>query len=76
MYQNTERLLQNIKRRGRSYEQEIPAEYLDKINNGYLDYIKTQKDLNVLIVDVSEKDFLKNQEDYIQILEEIRMKLS
>ena len=75
LYQNTERLLQNIKRRGRSYEQEIPAEYLDKINNGYLDYIKTQKDLNVLIVDVSEKDFLKNQEDYIQILEEIRMKL-
>jgi deoxyadenosine/deoxycytidine kinase len=75
LYQNTERLLQNIKRRGRSYEQEIPAEYLDKINNGYLDYIKTQKDLNVLIVDVSDKDFLKNQEDYIQILEEIRMKL-
>ena len=75
LYQNTERLLQNIKRRGRSYEQEIPAEYLDKINNGYLDYIKTQKDLNVLIVDVSEKDFLKNQEEYIQILEEIRMKL-
>jgi deoxyguanosine kinase len=72
LYQNTERLLANIKRRGRSYEQEIPAEYLEKINNGYLDYIKTQKDLNVLIVDVSERDFVKNQEDYIFILEEIK----
>jgi 2-amino-4-hydroxy-6-hydroxymethyldihydropteridine diphosphokinase len=29
LYQNTTRLLQNIKKRGRSYEQEIPAEYLD-----------------------------------------------
>lgn len=76
LYQNTERLLQNIKRRGRSYEQEIPAEYLEKINNGYLDYIKTQKDLNVLIVDVSDKDFIKNQEDYILILDEIKKKLN
>jgi len=75
LYQNTERLLANIKRRGRSYEQEIPAEYLEKINNGYLDYIKTQKDLNVLIVDVSERDFVKNQEDYIFILSEIKKKL-
>lgn len=76
LYQNTDRLLANIKRRGRSYEQEIPAEYLEKINNGYLDYIKTQKDLNVLIIDVSERDFVKNQEDYIFILDEIQKKLS
>jgi 2-amino-4-hydroxy-6-hydroxymethyldihydropteridine diphosphokinase len=76
LYQNTERLLANIKRRGRSYEQEIPAEYLEKINNGYLDYIKTQKDLNVIIVDVSERDFVKNQEDYIFILDEIKKKLN
>ena len=76
LYQNTERLLQNIKRRGRSYEQEIPAAYLEKINNGYLDYIKTQKDLNVLIIDVSELDFLKNQEDYVYVLNEIQKKIN
>jgi deoxyguanosine kinase len=76
LYQNTERLLQNIKRRGRSYEQEIPAAYLEKINNGYLDYIKTQKDLNVLIIDVSERDFVKNQEDYDFILNEIQRKVN
>ena len=76
LYQNTERLLQNIKRRGRNYEQEIPAAYLEKINNGYLDYIKTQKDLNVLVIDVSEIDFVKNQSDYIFILDEIKKKLN
>jgi deoxyguanosine kinase len=75
LYQNSERLLQNIKRRGRSYEQEIPADYLNKINKGYLDYIKSQTDLNVLIIDVSDKDFVKNQEDYVFILDEIQKKL-
>ena len=75
LYQNTDRLLQNIKRRGRSYEQEIPAEYLDKINKGYLDYIKSQTDLNVLVIDVSDRDFVKKQEDYIFILNEIQKKL-
>ena len=76
LYQNSERLLQNIKKRGRSYEQEIPADYLDKINNGYLDYIKSQTDLNVLIIDVSNRDFVKNHVDYLYILDEIQKKIS
>ncbi|MFC7774382.1 2-amino-4-hydroxy-6-hydroxymethyldihydropteridine diphosphokinase [Flavobacterium sp. GCM10027622] len=76
LYQNTERLLKNIKKRGRSYEQEIPAEYLDKINQGYLDYIKTQTDLNVLVIDVSDFDFVKRQEDYVTILQAIHNKLN
>lgn len=74
LYQNTDRLLTNIRQRGRSYEQEIPAEYLEKINQGYLDYIKTQTDLNVVIVDVSDMDFVNNQEDYLKILEQLPSK--
>jgi len=74
LYQNTERLLQNIKKRGRVYEQNIEATYLDKINNGYLEYIKSQTDLNVLIIDVSDRDFVKKHEDYLYILNEIKMK--
>jgi deoxyguanosine kinase len=76
LYQNSERLLQNIKKRGRSYEQKIPAEYLDKINSGYLDYIKSQTELNVLIIDVSDRDFVKNQQDYLYVLDEIKKKIS
>ncbi|WP_293871091.1 2-amino-4-hydroxy-6-hydroxymethyldihydropteridine diphosphokinase [Flavobacterium sp.] len=76
LYQSTERLLSNIKERGRSYEQEIPAEYLKKINNGYLDYIKSQNDLNVLIIDVTNRDFQSNQEDYVFVLNEIQHKIS
>ena len=75
LYQNTDRLLENIKKRGRSYEQNIEAAYLDKINNGYLDYIKSQTDLNVLIIDVSDRDFVKKHEDYLFILSEIQKKI-
>lgn len=75
LYQKTGRLLDNIKKRGRSYEQNIPSDYLDKINNGYLDYIKSQTDLNILIIDVSDKDFVENQADYIYILELIKEKI-
>jgi 2-amino-4-hydroxy-6-hydroxymethyldihydropteridine diphosphokinase len=75
LYQNTERLLQNIKKRGRNYEQNIEAAYLDKINTGYLDYIKSQTDLNVLVIDVSDRDFVKKHEDYLFILSEIQKKI-
>jgi 2-amino-4-hydroxy-6-hydroxymethyldihydropteridine diphosphokinase len=72
LYQNTERLLRNIKKRGRDYEQKIPSEYLDKINNGYLEFIRTYKDLNVKIIDVSDLDFVANANDYHKIISEIR----
>jgi deoxyadenosine/deoxycytidine kinase len=74
LYQNSERLLQNIKKRGRSYEQKISGDYLDKINSG-LEYIKSQTELNVLIIDVSDKDFVKNQEDYLLFWTPFRIKL-
>lgn len=75
LYQNTDQLLQNIKNRGRNYEQQIQDNYLEKINQGYLDYIKTKTDLNVLVIDVTGKDFVENQSDYVSILNEIHAKI-
>lgn len=75
LYQNTERLLQNIAKRGRSYEQNIPAEYLEKINTGYKEFITSLSDDQVLIIDISEKDFVQNHEDYLDILQTIYEKL-
>lgn len=71
LYQNTERLLQNIKKRGREYEQSIPPDYLDKINHGYFEHMKTQNDLRVLVIDISDKDFVKRSSDYEEILDTI-----
>ncbi|RIV73856.1 2-amino-4-hydroxy-6-hydroxymethyldihydropteridine diphosphokinase [Flagellimonas aequoris] len=71
LYQNTERLLANIKKRGRDYEQNIDPEYLEKINRGYLDFIKSHQDQNSLIIDISEMDFVHHPADYESILEKL-----
>ena len=71
LYQNTERLQANIKKRGRKYESEIKDEYLEKLNSGYLEFLKSQTELNVKIIDISDRDFVKNREDYLWILNEI-----
>ena len=68
LYQNTDRLLENIKKRGRIYEQNIEASYLQKIHVGYTNFIKTEQDLNTLIIDVSELDFINNHKDYREVL--------
>jgi len=68
LYQKTPRLIENIKKRGREYEQNIAPEYLDKITNGYATFIKTEENLNTLIIDVSNKDFVNNPEDYKEIV--------
>lgn len=68
LYQNTDRLLENIKKRGRIYEQNIEASYLEKIHVGYINFIKTEQDLNTLIIDVSELDFVNNHKDYREVL--------
>lgn len=68
LYQNTERLLENIKKRGREYEQNIEANYLQKIHDGYKNFISTQQDLNILVIDVSELDFVNHQEDYRTVI--------
>lgn len=71
LYQNTDRLLENIKKRGRKYEQVIEAAYLQKLNAGYLEFIKNQHAENIKIIDISEMDFLENRTDYLKILTEL-----
>lgn len=71
LHQNTERLLENIKKRGRNFEQTIQGAYLEKINAGYLEFLKSQTDFNIKIIDVSDKDFVKNRADYLWVLEQM-----
>lgn len=71
LYQNTESLLENIKNRGRDFEQEIQASYLQKINKGYMEFIRNQHSYTIKIIDISEIDFVNNRLDYLQVLKEI-----
>ena len=63
---------ENIKKRGRDYEQNIEAGYLQKIHDGYSNFIKTEPNLNILIIDVSDLDFVNNTKDYNLIINKIK----
>lgn len=67
LYQPIEKLLDNIKKRGRSYEQAISAEYLINIQEGYLHYLKNIQNMRILIIDTSPLDFVNKSPDYEKI---------
>jgi len=59
-----ERLIENIRQRGRDYEQSIEISYLKTIREGYFNFFSQQKDFPVLIIDTSMIDFVKYDADY------------
>lgn len=61
------RLKENIKKRNREYEQNIPNDYLFNLQETYTQYIK-QHNIKTLIVDTSHADFLGNDEHFNIIL--------
>jgi len=68
LYLNVDRLQENIRKRGRSYEQSIANEYLEGIQQGYFEFIKQQQNMRILILDTNNIDFVKNPEDYQKIM--------
>ncbi len=55
------KLKENIKKRNRSYEQNIESEYLFTLQETYTQYIK-QHNVKTLFIDASTSDFLGNDE--------------
>jgi deoxyguanosine kinase len=74
--QTTPRLLSNIKKRGRSYERTIDAEYLDKVRQGYQEFKRSHPDWNIVEIDLSELDFVSNDSDYHEVINQLRNALS
>ncbi len=74
LHVKTKKLQQNIKIRARSYEQNIKDEYLEKIQDGYFNFIKQQTKFPVLIIDSNNIDFVHNSGDYHKILSVINKK--
>jgi deoxyguanosine kinase len=68
LYVGLERLQSNIKKRGRSYEQKIPDDYLQKIQESYYEYLKQQKGLRILVLELNDVDFVANDSDFELIL--------
>lgn len=68
LHSDVSRLQQNIQKRGRGYEQNISDDYLTQIQNRYFDYFKKQQDYPVLILDVSQVNFVENTIVYQKIV--------
>jgi deoxyguanosine kinase len=68
LYAPVSKLQQNIKMRARAYEQSIPDNYLQNIQEGYQAFIKTQS-IPTLMIDASTTDFLNNKTQYQQLLD-------
>ena len=64
LHADTGNLLKNIENRGRSYEQNIETNYLEKIQNGYFHFFKQITSFPILIIDINGIDFVKNINHY------------
>ena len=64
LYADVSRLQRNIKKRGRSFEQKITNEYLQNIQDRYLDYLRKQTYFPVLLLDISNVDFKEDKKVY------------
>lgn len=68
LHQPIDRLLENIRKRGRAYEQQMDPDYLLQIQQAYFDYFKTVSDIPIVVLDVQSIDFVQYPEHYQAIL--------
>ncbi len=59
-----EKLLENIKQRGRSYEKKIRYDYLKEVQEGYFGFFKSQQKMKILVIDSSNIDFVNRESDF------------
>lgn len=64
-----DRIRDRIRSRGRSYEQAIPVEYLERLQEGYLDHLHKSPGQRALVVDLGHHDLLHDQEAYQRLLD-------
>lgn len=64
LHVSTDRLMENIRKRGRSYESDITATYLAEIQKSYFDYIRSHPEMTFLVLDINNVDFVSNNDDY------------
>jgi deoxyadenosine/deoxycytidine kinase len=66
-----ERLMSNIKHRARPYEEEMKEDYISDLNEGYNYFFFRYRATKIMIVNVSEIDFVNNQDDFDRLTAEI-----
>lgn len=63
-----EKLKRQIRKRGRSYEQHIPDEYLQQLGEAYREYLHQHLHLRILLIDNSSVNFQEQNAQFEQLL--------
>jgi deoxyadenosine/deoxycytidine kinase len=69
-------LVKQIHKRGRSYENGISIDYLNRLNEKYEDWVKGYDKGKLIIIDVDNLDFVDNPEDLGSIVNKIDAELN
>lgn len=57
----TDKLLENIEKRGREFEKNITSDYLNEINSSYLRHFAQIENRKILMLDATHYDFLQDK---------------
>ncbi len=74
LHRPVEDLINNIRSRGRDIEKNIQPAYLQSLQEAYFQYFKTEKELPVLILEVTAVDFWQNRWAYEEMLKLLQIK--
>jgi len=66
-----ERLMNNIRQRGRSYERNISLEYITSLNEAYNKFFFHYNDTPLLVINSTQIDFVNNTEEFKDLAEQI-----
>lgn len=69
-----DRLMSNIKMRGRTYEENMSQEYIKDLNEAYNYFFFRYKSAPLLIINSTEIDFVNNPEDFEDLMAQITRK--
>jgi deoxyadenosine/deoxycytidine kinase len=65
------KLKEQIKKRGRDYEQDMPADYLLNLNRYYDEWIQNYSLGKKLVIESDDLDFVKNSQDFDAICKKV-----
>jgi deoxyadenosine/deoxycytidine kinase len=68
---STDTLIERIETRGRTFEKEIPWDYLDTINNAYNKFFFHYEQSPLLVVQTEAIDFVNNPDDLEDLIKQI-----
>ncbi len=64
LYLSVDKLIMNIRKRGREYERDIKPDYLERLQQGYFEYLRSMQDQKIIVLDVEHLDFISVKRHY------------